>query len=183
LVKGLPDGEWKLWDANGNLLAVRNYNTDLLLRIQQEIRLNHPRNDVYSITALYKKQGSAALRYLKPTYSFALPKPAKFPSPAALVESNAQPNANYHPPFNECLHHGAYMNYYSNGQVKDSGYYKEGLKNGVWLHRTAANGSYWKGAYKHGHHVSEWKLYNVSGKLILLVFYNHSGEELWRKEM
>ncbi len=54
-VKGVPDGEWKVWDAKGNLLAIRHYSADLLQRVKQEVLLNHPHNSYYSITALYKK--------------------------------------------------------------------------------------------------------------------------------
>ncbi len=75
------------------------------------------------------------------------------------------------------------MNYYSNGHVKDSGYYKEGLREGLWIHYTAPGGSYWKGFYHNGSQQKEWKLYNEKGKLLLIVFYNQNGEEIWRKEM
>jgi antitoxin component YwqK of YwqJK toxin-antitoxin module len=75
------------------------------------------------------------------------------------------------------------MNYFENGVVKDSGYYKEGLREGLWVHRSEASQGVWTGMYRHGIRQYEWKYYNPSGKLLLIVFFNKKGEEEWRKLM
>lgn len=183
LIKGIPHDEWKVWSQSGKLLAIRNYDADLLRRIKQEIHLNHPRNYFYTITHQYKKKGQQVMKYLSAAYSFQQASFVQPSSVAQLVEQNAANTNNYHPAFTECLHHGLYMSFYENGLVRDSGQYSYGLKEGVWIHRTSQDGAVWKGAYKHGLHIREWKLYNTHGKLVLIVFYNHTGEELWRKKI
>jgi antitoxin component YwqK of YwqJK toxin-antitoxin module len=183
LIKGIPHGEWKVWSHTGTLLAIRNYDADLLQRVQQELQLNHPRNYFYTITDVYKKKGVKALTYLTANYSFNISSPAQESTIANIVNHNASNIAGYRPVFTNCLHHGLFMNFYNNGQVKDSGYYHHGLKEGIWLHSVNSGAGVWKGSYQHGMHEREWKLYNASGKLILIIFYNQYGKEVWRKEL
>lgn len=181
LVKGVPDGEWKVWNADGRLIAVRTFNADLFQRVKREVELNHPKQYSFAVTARYKKEGRDAVKFLQAGSSFVQQRLLRTNDPAQLVHDNSSDLAHYHPVFNDCLHHGLYTNYFENGVVKDSGYYKEGLRDGVWIHRTADG--LWKGAYKNGIRYNEWKLYDVTGKLRLILFYNTSGKENGRKIM
>lgn len=181
LVKGVPNGEWKVWNAAGQLIAVRTYNADLFQRVKREVELNHPKQYSFALTARYKKEGRDAVKFLQAGSSFVQQRALRTNNLATLVQDNSSDPAHYHPVFNDCLHHGLYMNYFDNGMVKDSGYYKEGLRDGVWMHRTAEG--LWKGAYKNGIRYNEWKMYNAAGKLSLIIFYNSNGKETGRKKM
>jgi antitoxin component YwqK of YwqJK toxin-antitoxin module len=183
LVKGAPDGLWQSWYPNGQLKSVRNYSADLLVRIQQDVEMNHPKISRFAITQRYKKEGKNVLSVLRTSYSYNRTNPSLPSHPLDLVRQNAADPLAYHPPFSQALHHGLYMNYFENGVVKDSGYYKEGLREGLWVQRTVADGGTWKGMYKQGIRQKEWKYYNASGKLKLMIFFNNKGEEEWRKTM
>lgn len=181
LVKGIPNGEWKVWNAAGELVAIRNYDADLFWRVKREVELNHPKQYSYALTARYKKQGRDAVKYMQAGYSFIQQRPLRTKDISQLVELNSSDPEHYHPVFNDCLHHGLYMNFNDNGTTLDSGYYKAGLREGVWVHRT--NDGLWKGAYKNGTRYNEWKLYDTNGKLHLIIFYNRNGKEEGRKKI
>lgn len=181
LVKGIPNGEWKVWNSAGQLIAVRTYNADLFHRIKREVSLNHPKLYTYALTARYKKEGRDAVKFLHAGSSFIQQRKMQTTDLQDLVSANNSDPGHYHPVFNECLHHGLYLNYFNNGITKDSGYYKNGLRDGVWMHRTTDG--VWKGAYKNGERMSQWKLYNEAGKLRLIIFYNRNGVEESRKKL
>ena len=183
LVKGMPDGLWQSWYPNGQLKSVRNYSADLFVRIQQDVSLNHPKLSKFVITQRYKQEGNNVLYLLRSAYSYNRGNYALPHQPMELVKQNASDPFNYHPPFNQSLHHGMYLNYFENGVVKDSGYYKEGLREGLWVHRADVRSGTWKGMYKHGIRQKEWKYYNTTGRLLLIVFFNNKGEEEWRKTL
>jgi antitoxin component YwqK of YwqJK toxin-antitoxin module len=183
LVKGLQDGLWQSWYANGQLRSVRNYSAGLFTSIQQDVQLNHPKLSRFVITERYKKEGRAVLQVFQTVYSFNTSKLKMPANPVELAQSNRSNSQQYLPPFSNALHHGEYINYFENGVTKDSGYYKEGLKEGIWLHRADAGTGLWKGMYKHGVKQKEWKYYNAAGKLKLIVFFNNRGEEEWRKQL
>jgi len=183
LTKGVPDGVWKRWNDQGKLVAVRTYNADLLYRIWQDLSLNHPRISRFALTERYKKEGNSVYRFFTTAYSFP---GAENHLPSSMEEAvlyNVLLKGPYHPLFMECLHHGFYANYFDNGSVKDSGYYKYGLKNGIWIHKEAPDGSYAKGAYKHGLRYHEWKIYTPDNRLAEIIFYNADGKEVRRKKM
>lgn len=183
LVKGVPDGLWQTWYSNGQLKSVRNYSSDLLTRVQQDVTLNHPRISKFAITRRYKKEGGDVLYVLRSSYSYNKGHFEWPEQPFELVVHNALNPSNYSPPFKYALHHGLFLNYFENGVVKDSGYYKEGMRDGLWIHRTEATAGTWKGLYQNGVRQKEWKYYSHAGKLLLIVFFNHKGEEAWRKTM
>lgn len=184
LQNGIPDGEWKRWDSSGNLLAIRNYDADKLLQVKEEMRMANPKRSFYSLTALYKINRSQAIYALTAAYSFSFsPTQGTRQSLQQAVEKNSSNGNNYIPVFNECLHHGLYMNFFSGGIAKDSGYYKNGLKEAVWLHRNSPTGNYYIGTYKNGLPVKEWKLYDEAGRLLSIIFYNKEGREEWRKDI
>jgi hypothetical protein len=134
-IKGIPDGEWKHWDAKGQLLAIRHYSAAKFLTIKKEIDLNHPRCAIHSLAALYRQNSEIARQYLEAGYSFGLTAGNDRIPLTKIVENNINGN-NYEPVFAVCLHHGLYMNFYADGSLKDSGYYKNGLRDGVWIQRS-----------------------------------------------
>jgi hypothetical protein len=165
-------------------MAIRNYDADKTERVKNEMRIKHPKQSGYPLTELYKQDRAAALRFLSAGYSFpsAQRRSANL-SLAEFVAINQEPWQVYQPPFESCLHHGLLLNLFESGEVKDSGYYNNGLPEGIWLHREAAGGSYWTGAYKNARRWQEWKKFTGSGKLIRIVFYNRRGEKEWSKEI
>lgn len=177
LVKGIPHGEWKHWDAAGTLIAIRTYDAGRYARVKNELVRYHPRRTSLPIVAMYHKRSkNEALARLSSLYSF----PGGEANHAIhslrqLVVSNVTPGKPYHPVFEQNLHHGLFMNFFCNGAVQDSGYYQNGLKEGVWTHYEQANGYFRKGAYRHGVKVSEWKYYQPDGKLHSISFYNKQG--------
>lgn len=184
LRNSVPDGEWKRWDSSGKLIAIRNYDADKLHQVKEEMRMAHPKRSFYSLTALYKINRSQAMHALTAGYSFSFS--ATQPLPQTLqqvVENNSTNENSYIPVFNECLHHGLYMNFFPGAITKDSGYYKNGLKEAVWLHRNSPAGNYYIGTYKNGIPIREWKLYNEAGRLLSIIFYNKEGREEWRKSI
>lgn len=181
LVKGLPDGVWKHWDKEGRLLAVRTYHADKYHRIRHEIMRYHPRRVTYPLVVLYRKDEAAAKKYLHASYSFAkTPWKEDSHSITRLVTNNITTGNSYRPVFDHSLHHGLYKNFFSNGALKDSGYYQDGLKQGPWVHRTE-KGMVSKGMYSQGKKVKEWKVYDADGRLKEIDFYTSSGKMKWKK--
>jgi antitoxin component YwqK of YwqJK toxin-antitoxin module len=179
-VKGIPDGEWKRWDIKGQLLSIRHYDASRLIKLKSEMRRPHPRMAVYPLTALYYKNRRQAEYYIASAYSFGFTTDRRIASLEAAVENNITPGNSYQPVFDECLHHGLYMNFYSDGRVKDSGYYKNGLRDRVWIHREIT-GTYLVGTYANGLKQGEWKQYNKNDKLQTVIVYDKRGKEKWKK--
>jgi hypothetical protein len=183
LVSGLPDGEWKYWNEQGQLLALRTYSANKYKRIQMELSRYTPKRTAYPLTVMYHKDRPTATKYLHSSYSF--PHTIKRIDDQSLqqwVTANITPGNSYHPVFDQSLHHGLFMNFFPDGQVKDSGYYENGLRQGVWVHREAPDSTSQMGAYKNGSRIKEWRIYTHSGKLAGMIFYNNKGEEYNRKD-
>ena len=181
-VKGLPDGEWKHWDVNGRLMALRTFSADKFNRINNELIRYNPRRTSFPLTALYHKNKRAALKYLRASYSFAgAAKNKDGLSLPQLIAANITPGNSYQPAFDHGLHHGLYINYFTDGMAKDSGYYNNGLRQGLWIHREAPEGSIQRGSYENGVKVKGWRTYDVSGKLLSMIFYTNKGQVSWRK--
>jgi antitoxin component YwqK of YwqJK toxin-antitoxin module len=182
LVKGLPDGIWKYWDADGNLIAIRNYSADKYQRIKNEMIRYHPKKAAFPLTTLYQRNRQAALRYMKASYSFAAAIDKKGDqSLPELVAKNITPGNAYKPVFDHALHHGVFINFFVNGIAKDSGSYRDGLRQGLWVHRDTADRITLTGTYANGVRIKEWKVYNEKGKLQEVLFYNSKGQLKWRK--
>lgn len=181
MVKGVPDGVWKTWYPNGQLKSVRNYNADLFFKVQSDIDLNHPKISRFVLSDRYKKEGKKVLQVLSANYSFRIHQKSIPADLALLVSQNQQQPFDYHPPFKNALHHGLYMNYFESGALQDSGYYNQGLRSGLWEHHLE-NGTYWRGLYKNGIRINDWKYYSSEGKLLLFIVYDEKGSELRRKQ-
>ncbi len=182
-LQGIPDGQWKYWDSAGRLLSIRHYDAEKLQRVKEEMRLAHPKRTAYPITNLYKKNKQVPLYHLLPAYAFAGHGSSTVSrSFSQLTAENSSGNHGYHPAFNECLHNGLFMNFFPGGIIRDSGYHKNGLKHGVWLHRLSSGGVYYIGAYHNGIPHKEWKEYDAQGRLLSVIFFNRKGEQAWQKD-
>lgn len=181
LVNGIPDGEWRYFDSSGQLLSLRQYDAGKLRRVKNEWRNAHPKRSFYALTKMYSNDPSAARYHTSAAYSFPSDAYQHKKSLGETVMANRVATGSYRPLYDEGLLHGEYLNYFSNGLVRDSGYYKEGLKDGVWLHRNSIGGSWFMGVYKNGMRQYEWKQYDAAGKLKAIIFYNKEGREVWRK--
>lgn len=155
--KNIPDGEWKSWYANGKPRTIRTYSADKWKAAHNKAtRYNYKIQSNNELVRMAAKGDGNFDRLTSAKYSF----------------STTTSNSNtYIPPFKNCLHHGLYMNFYPNGAVKDSGYYKDGLRDGHWEEyfdngQTSASGSYLRGQKNGG-----WKHFDKKGKLVVLADY------------
>jgi antitoxin component YwqK of YwqJK toxin-antitoxin module len=164
LVRGIPDGEWKVWYPNGKLRFVRTYSYEKLQRLRQEWTRPHPKMANYPLTNIYKNDRQKALSLVKSNYSF----------------RNFTIDNSYTPVFKDCLHHGLYMNFYEDGSMKDSGYYKNGLRDGVWEEGLVDGSGWWIGNYQNGIKTGTWKRISHDKKTGEIVIYRN-GKEDWRK--
>jgi antitoxin component YwqK of YwqJK toxin-antitoxin module len=190
LERNIPDGEWKSWYNNGQPRSLRTYSAFMLHRIKDEIPRRQAKVTFFAITDIAKTDLSYAYQLLTPIYSYlTLAVNAADPqtiAPRSLedrVERNMlQGLQPYLPPFTECLHHGLYINYYPDGNIKDSGLYNNGLREGVWDEWINNGALRTTGAYNRGRKQDTWKYYTSSGRLIGVKTYNKQGKEIARKK-
>ena len=164
-LNNIPNGEWRSWFSNGQLRSIRNYRSDKWFAVSSEITRNNPKIYFYQLTKLV---GFSHRNFETLTNSF-----SSFST--LQVEKNA-----YQPPFKYCLHHGLYMNFYSNGAVKDSGYFKDGLRDGLWNEYYSYGQLSAQGNYFHGLKNGGWKYLNKDGTLAILSEY-HNGKLIYSK--
>jgi len=183
LQKNLPDGVWITWYKNGQLQFIRTYSSDKWQQFQHEKSRYHPRRISMPITKLFHENKRQVEKYTTAINSFCAKQNCARADEELrqLIDNNAT-QEHYHPPFENGLLHGLFVNYFPDGAVKDSGNYKNGLPEGIWIKWTDDKQFYWKGFYQHGMKNKEWKLYSMDGKLIRVVFYRE-GKYLWRKDM
>jgi antitoxin component YwqK of YwqJK toxin-antitoxin module len=93
-----------------------------------------------------------------------------------IYSNTAGISSTYLPPFKNCVHHGTYINYHQNGAVKDSGFYVNGLKHGLWRESVNSDSMYTFGSYNHGLRNTQWKYYDNGDRLIYTEYYKKNGE-------
>ena len=165
LKNGLPNGEWKVWFPNGQLRYVRTYSADKYKRIRQEFHRPHPKMPNYGLTNIYLSDRKKALQFTRSSYSF--------------KENDTQ---DIHiPVFTNCLHHGLFINYNEDGSLRDSGVYKNGLRDGGWIESAGQNAGYFTGTYKNGQKTGTWKQYDQRKQLLKITQYSN-GKQGWQKE-
>jgi antitoxin component YwqK of YwqJK toxin-antitoxin module len=151
-VKGIPDGEWKVWTDDGRLLFIRHYSAEVMQAVQYEVVRYHPKQIHYSLTDLYHHNLITYKKHTESRFLF-----------APFTNS-------YRPVFKKAMQHGLFINYLPNGIAKDSGCYKQGLQAGVWKIMDN-NNDYFIGAYSNGNKIKEWKKYSAAGKLVAIEYY------------
>lgn len=189
LVKSIPDGEWKSWYNNGRLRSVRTYSAQRLGRVQYELPRRSGKATFLTITDIARNDAEYAYRLLTPFYSYFTlatnAASAKAPTPRNLADRVLQNTSGekrpYLAPFTTCLHHGLYMNYYPDGSVKDSGFYKDGVRDGVWIEKLDSGAIASTGAYRRGFRYDTWKFYDRSGNLLYIKWYKKGKETGWRE--
>lgn len=181
LARNIPDGEWKYWNAEGNLMALRHFNAEGYHRVMEEITRPHPRRNFYQLGLIAIQNQEQALSYLQAEKFYTGKGSAvKFHSVRDLVLANSKGEM-YRPVFETGLLDGLYMNFFENGQVRDSGDYKSGLREGIWMHRASTLSDTETGLYQNGLKEQEWKLYTAEGRLKQILFYR-KGILQWQKQ-
>lgn len=174
--RGIPDGEWKTWYPDGTIRSIRNYHAEKLAYVKNEIQRKDGRSSFFPLTTIAKKNMAAARHLMTASYSYhALDGSQSLNSLEKRVEQNASQDT-YLAPFSECLHHGLYMNFFPGGAVKDSGYYRNGVRDGLWREWNADATILATGAYKQGRPSGDWKFYNKQGKLLYIQLYSENGK-------
>lgn len=182
LVKGIPDGEWKVWYPTGQLRFVRNYKADNYERVRHEINRYNLKTFRFALSALYHKHKELALAKMKGSYGFPSNDYAIPSNKLALIAAvNTGDEGGYHPVFEKALLHGVFINYNEDGSIKDSGRYENGLKQGLWMENNVSNNQYCKGWYEKGYRHHQWRTYNSKGELTAIEEYK-AGKLVWKKE-
>ncbi|MBO9633979.1 MAG: hypothetical protein J7578_12760 [Chitinophagaceae bacterium] len=177
--KSIPDGEWKTWYPDGKLRTIRTYSATKLAYVKNEIQRKDGRRTFYALTGIAKQDMAAAMQLMTASYSYHALDIMPVSQPVSSLEKRVQQNASQHSylaPFTECLHHGLYMNFFRNGSVSDSGYYKNGVRDGLWKEWNADATVLATGAYKQGRPSGDWKFYNPQGKLLYIQLYSETGK-------
>ncbi len=181
--KGLPHGEWKGWYENGNPQFIRTYSFDKWQQFQNEKARYHPKRISMPLTEIYHNNKKQSQKYTTARNTFcAIQNCNRVKEGLQQKIDNNADQQHYHPVFENGLLHGPFANYFPDGTVKDSGNYKNGLPEGMWIKWTDERQFYWMGHYQHGRKNNEWKLYTSADKLIRIVFYRQ-GKFLWRNDM
>ena len=177
--KSIPDGEWKTYYPDGTLRTIRTYNAEKLAYVKNEMQRKDGRSTFYALTGIAKQNISAARHLMTASYSYhALYSDHSgehLNSLSERVAQNASQNS-YHAPFTECLHHGLYVNFFPDGKTRDSGYYKNGVRDGLWNEWNNDATVLAVGSYKQGRPNGDWKFYNKQGKLLYIQLYSDRGK-------
>jgi antitoxin component YwqK of YwqJK toxin-antitoxin module len=179
----IPDGKWMGWYMNGKPQFIRTYSVEKWRQFQNEKTRYHPKRISMPLTKLYHDNKELAEKYTNAINSFcALQNCARVNETIQDVIDNNAAQEHYHPPFENGLLHGLFINWFIDGSIKDSGYYQNGLPEGIWIKWTGDKQFYWKGFYRHGLKNKEWKLYSSNGFLIRILSYRE-GKLLWTKDV
>jgi antitoxin component YwqK of YwqJK toxin-antitoxin module len=68
------------------------------------------------------------------------------------------------------------MNFFPDGKTRDSGYYKNGVRDGLWNEWNNDATVLAVGSYKQGRPNGDWKFYNKQGKLLYIQLYSDNGK-------
>jgi antitoxin component YwqK of YwqJK toxin-antitoxin module len=177
--KGVPDGTWRVWHRNGQLRYIRTYDAELLYKLKDEW-IRRPRNSFYPITTLAKENIRKAAWYISTEHAFSLPPTQKTASVNELLSQNMEDSLRYVPPFSEGLLHGLYINYFSTGLVKDSGYYRYGIREGDWLECNSDGTIISRGFYRHGTRKGTWRYYQGK-QLMQLKEFDNKGKNIYTR--
>ena len=151
---------------------------------KNEVKNFNPKTSMNTLAIKEKIHPGTLKYYTQPAYSYkdyfptSLTTNVMFNSLTDRTLLNRSSDKNYLPPFNQCYHDGLYINYLSNGAIKDSGFYHNGLRNGMWIESLEDGNLILKGAYSNGKKIHSWSYYNKDGKLTVLKYYNNQGKEI-----
>ena len=181
--KGIPDGKWRGWYQHGQPQFIRTYSFDKWQQFQNEKGRYHPKRVSLFITKLFHENKKQAEKYTTAINTFcAVQNCNRMNEEQQQTIDNNGTQKHYHPIFEHGLLHGIFVNYFPDGAVKDSGMYRNGLPEDLWIKWTDDKQFYWEGHYHHGARNKEWKLYAANGKLIRIVSFRE-GKFFWRKDL
>ena len=192
LVDDLPDGTWKGWYANGNPRYILQFSARKLNALKDEL-MRQPKTKYFALSQKSPEEASRHYNALllfghKPAdnSSILLTKKVNLPSYSSenlrdIVAENTEveTRVSYKAPFTEGLLHGQFTSFHSNGAIKETGLYLNGLREGIWeeynLRKEKAVGT-----YRHGYRNGEWRYYNTQGKLLYWKRFDAKGRETER---
>lgn len=170
MINNIPHGVWKTWYPNGQLRAIRNYDSKKLAYVKNEIRLLHPKRSFYGLTEIARRDKQEAYSYFDPFASFNNSQNKNNSQVQTLkqkVDLNTSGQSDeYFPPFPECLQDGLSINYDKDGNLVDSGHYKNGLREGIWIEWNSDRSIRSSGIYRHGVKRDIWKYFTKDGKFL-----------------
>jgi antitoxin component YwqK of YwqJK toxin-antitoxin module len=148
----LPNRAWKTWHANGSVRSVVHYDAQKLRAVQQELSAGNAKSSFHRHAlhpAHATKQGLQRLI-----------------SPGEAADG-------YLSPFKTGLMHGPAVSFFANGQLKDSGSYHYGAKDGLWIEWHDNGEKKSRGSYEKGLAMGAWVRYNRQGQMVALSEYKH----------
>ena len=182
--KGVPDGIWVAHYKNGSTQFIRTYSSDKWQQFQNEKGRYHPKRISMPLTRLFHENKAQADNYITAINTLCAQQNCTRVKKEDLIHriNSSDAQDHYHPVFENGLLHGPFINYFPDGTIKDSGKYRDGLPEGLWIKWTIDKQFYWEGYYQHGMKNKEWKLYSANRRLIRIVSYRQ-GKYMWRKDM
>jgi uncharacterized protein len=185
LLENKPDGIWKSWHPNGQLRMEMECSAKKLTSTKDEMeRIYRPGYSPAPNQRQMNQVVNTAHPYDKLVYRqlyIAIHPPnmdEDYSEVKVQVQSGDQVNSfqTTSPPFTEALIHGTYKTYFENGQLKDSGYCANGIRDGVWEEWDENVKMKAVGFYKNGLRWKDWRYYNKEGKLEYIKWYNRQEE-------
>ena len=189
LVDDLPDGTWKGWYANGNPRYILQFSARKLNALKDEL-IKQPKTKYFILSQKSPEEATRHYNALllfghKPAdnNSILMTKKVNLPSYSTeslrdiVSENTGEENrVSYKAPFTEGLLHGQFTSFYSNGTIKETGLYLNGLREGIWEEYTLQKEKA-VGTYRHGYRNGEWRYYNSNGKLVFWKRFDAKGRE------
>lgn len=191
LTKSIPDGRWVSYYEDGMVRTVAEFNAKKMLQTREEMRRMYrpipgssfgglgPDAIRSSIYPLRGQQAYLRAQYLQMQESIQptdiVGKSAGLSLKKKIDQNTLHFSQRYMPPFDECLVHGQYKSFFPDGKLKDSGYFNNGLKSGVWQESSDDRKISSRGFYKKGTKRGDWRFYSPEGKFLYLRKYTWQG--------
>jgi len=164
-VHNMPNGEWKSWYANGKLRSLRQYDAHKMQMVELAVRQRNPK-------LAFQLISQEAIRHPE--------KLRNFLNPWGSVTGIGKNETAYKYPFDQCFHHGFFANYFENGVMQQSGFYKDGLKDGLWMQWNDDGIMVSSAYYLHGLSHGAKKEFNSVGAMQSMTEYKH-GKKMFEK--
>jgi antitoxin component YwqK of YwqJK toxin-antitoxin module len=189
LINDLPEGTWKGWYDNGNPKYILQFSARKLNSLKDEL-IRQPKTKYFMLAS--KQPDEASRNYdaqllfghsREEVKSISLSKKVNYPvysleTVKKIVTDNTDvsSSSSYKAPFAEGLLHGQFTSFYSDGSIKETGLYLNGLREGMWEEFSLINEKA-VGTYLHGYRNGEWRYYNSQGKLVFWKRFDVKGRE------
>ncbi len=189
LIDDLPDGTWKGWYANGNPKYILQFSARKLNALKDEL-IRQPKTKYFMLANMQPIEASrhydAQLLFghsREEVKTISLSKKVNYPvysleTVKKIVENNTDVNnrSSYKAPFAEGLLHGQFTSFYTDGSIKETGLYLNGMREGIWEEFSPQEEKA-IGTYRHGYRNGEWRYFNSNGKLVFWKRFDARGRE------